>query len=108
MYPFWMRRHVCVYHLCHLDYLYTTIHCILKNSVHEFYRYRFLVIGSLRKEILILNITFYMETLFVFVADELVLMGRYIHLFIFHFCMLIVFDYGLVRCVCNILKRSIH
>ena len=56
-----------------------------------------MVIGSLRKEILILNITIYMETLVVVSTDELVLMGRYINLFIFHFCMLIVFDYGLVR-----------
>jgi len=72
-----------VYHLCHPGYLYATTHCILKNFVHDFYRYRFLVIGSLRKEILILNITIYMETLVVVGADESVLMGRYINLFIF-------------------------
>ena len=92
--------------MCHSDYLYATTHCILKNFVHDFYRYRFLVIGSLRKEILILNITIYMETLIVVGADEFVLMGRYIHLFIYHFCMLIVFHYGIVRHVGNILKRS--
>jgi hypothetical protein len=47
-----------------------------------------------------------METLIVVGADELVLMGRYIHFFIYHFFMLIVFHYGLARCVRNILKGA--
>jgi hypothetical protein len=82
------------------------LHIVFSKILYMTYRYRFLVIGSLRKEILILNVTIYMETLIVVGADELVLMGRYIHLFIYHFCMLIVFHYGLARCVRNILKRS--
>jgi hypothetical protein len=87
VYPFWIQRRVCVYHLCHPDYLYATTHCILKNFVPEFYRCRFLVIGCYRKEILILNITIYMETIVVG-AVELVLMVRYMYLFIFHSCIL--------------------
>jgi len=41
-----------------------------------------------------------------FQADGFLLTRVYIHLFIFHFCMLIVFDYGIVRCVRNILEGS--
>jgi hypothetical protein len=45
-----------------------------------------------------------METITVVGADELVLMVRYIYLFIFHSCMLIVFDCGLVRRVHKTVK----
>ena len=77
-----------------------------QKFVHDFYRYRFLVMCILRKEILVMNIKFYLETVIVVGADELVLKGRYIHLFIFHFCMLILVDYGLVRHVHKILKSN--
>jgi hypothetical protein len=36
MHSFLIQRHVCVYHLCHPDYLYATTQCILKNFVHDF------------------------------------------------------------------------